>query len=274
MAQDRTSPSAAAAAAFSPTLDTPAGVSASPLSSCGSTTCVHDLSPGVPPCDIRRRNTKTAPHGNHMAARNNLAGCTTDAEKSFCCVTTRCRAEPSRPTETRRPAAAWEYAGGDLVPPPRVADDPRAQPAALAAASLPASDARPAGKRGPDNTAGSTAVRGRTAHSPWQGKFAIPVAPLWSSRPRRHYAVHDPWEVMAPLGQPGEDVGASSSGTYPLLLCLVLDRPLAIAFPHTMPSAEEQGAPEKVDMMLPIDRDVVNRPERDQEGYVPDMRGP
>jgi hypothetical protein len=75
------------------------------------------------------------------------------------------------------------------------------------------------------------------------------------------------------LGQPGEDVGASSSGTYPLVFRPVLDRPLATAFPHTVPSTKERGAPEKVDMMLPRDRAVVNRPEGDEEGYVPDMRG-
>ena len=254
-------------------LDTPTDVSASPLSSCDSTTCVHDLSPGAPPYGIRRRNRRTAPHGNHRAARSNLAGCTTDAEKSFCCVTTRRRAEPFRPTETRRPVAAWERAGGDLVLPRRASDGPPAPPAALAAASLPASDAPPAGKRGPDSIAGSTAVPDRAVHSPWQGKIAIPAVPPWSDHPHRRYAVNDPWESIAPLGQPGEDVRASSSGTYPLVLRSVRNRPLAIAFPHAMSSAKKRGTPKKVDMMLTIDRAVVNRPEGDKEGHVPDMRG-
>ena len=40
-----------------------------------------------------------------------------------------------------------------------------------------------------------------------------------------------------------------------------------------MPLDQERGTPRKVDMMLPIDRAVVNRPERDQEGHVPDARG-
>jgi hypothetical protein len=75
------------------------------------------------------------------------------------------------------------------------------------------------------------------------------------------------------LGQPGEDVCASSSGTYPLVLRRVLNRPRATAFPHAIPSANEQGTPGKVDMMLPIDCDVVNPPEGDQEEHVPDMRG-
>jgi len=42
--------------------------------------------------------------------------------------------------------------------------------------------------------------------------------------------------------------------------------------PASLPSAKERGTPRKVDMMLPIDRDVVNRPEGDKEGHVPDMR--
>jgi len=241
--QGHTSPSAAAAAAFSPGLDTPAGVSASPLSSCGSTTCAHNPSRGVPPCDIHRHNTRTVPHGNHMAARNSLAGCITDAEKTFCCVTTRRRVETLRPPETCRPAA-WEFVVGVPVPLRRASDAPRAPPAVLAAASLPASDAQPAGKRDPDNTAGSTAVPDRAAHSLWQGKFANPAAPPWSNQPHCRYAVHDPWEVLAPLGQPGEDVCASSSGTYPLLLCSVLNRRLATAFPpHATPWPKSKGHP-------------------------------
>ena len=178
-----------------------------------------------------------------MAARNNLAGCTTDAEKSFCCVTTRRRAETFRPPETCRPAA-WECAGGDLVPPRRASDGPPAPPAALAAASLPASDARPAGKRGPDNTAGSTAVPDRAVHSLWQGKFANPAVPPWSNHPHRRYAVNDPWEVLAPLGQPGEDASTSSSGTYPLMLGPVYNRRLATAFPlRRFPRLKSEGHP-------------------------------
>jgi hypothetical protein len=49
--------------------------------------------------------------------------------------------------------------------------------------------------------------------------------------------------------------------------------PSGDAFPHATPSVKEQGTPRKADMMLPIDRAVVNRPEGDQEGHVPDMRG-
>jgi len=233
----------AAAAASSLRLDTPTGASASLLSSCGSTACVHDLSPGVPPCDTRHRNRRTAPRGCHMAARNNLAGCTTDAEKSFCCVTTRRQAKPFRPIETRQPTAG--RAGGDPVPPRRASDGPPAQPAALAAASWPASDARPAGKPAPDNTAGSTAVPDRAVHSLWQGKFANPAVPPWSNHPHRRYAVNDPWEVIAPLGQPGEDVCASSSGTYPLLLCSVLNRRLAKPSLTPCPSTKSEGHPGK-----------------------------
>jgi hypothetical protein len=236
MPRDRTSPSAAAAAAFSPVLDTPTGVSASPLSSCGSTTCVHDLSLGAPHGDIRRRNRRTAPHGNHRAARSNLAGCTTAGEKSFCCVTTRRRAETFL-------SAAWECVGGDFVPPRHASDGPRAPPAALAAASLPASDARPVGNGGPDNTAGSTAVPDRAVRSLWQGKFAIPAVPPWSNHPHRRYAVNDPWEVIAPLGQPGEDVGASSSGTYPLLLSSGPNCPLATPSLTPCPSTKSEGHP-------------------------------
>lgn len=178
-----------------------------------------------------------------MVARNNLAGCTTDVEKTFCCVTTRRRAEPFRPTKTRQPVAVGKRAGGDLVPPRRASDGPRAPPAALAAASLPASDARPAGKRGPDNTAGSTAVPDRAVHSLWQGKFANPAVPPWSNHPHRRYAVNDPWEVLAPLGQPGEDVGASSSGTYPLVLRPVLNRRLATPSLTPCPRPKSEGHP-------------------------------
>jgi len=173
-----------------------------------------------------------------------------------------------------RPVAAWEYAGGARVRPRRASDAPQARPADPAAASWPANNARPAGNWGPDSTAGSTAGPDKAAHSLWQGTFAIPVEPPWSNHPRHRYAAHDPWEVLAPLGQLGEDVRASSSGTYPLVLRHVLSCPLATAFPHAMPSAEEQGTPEKVDIMLPIDRDVVNRPEGDKEGHVPDTRWP
>jgi hypothetical protein len=239
--QDRTSPSAAAAAASSPAIDTPTDVSASLLSSCGSTACVHDLSPGVRPCDIRRRNTRMALRGNHMAARNSLAGCTADAENSFCCVTTRRRTMPFRSAQTCQPVMASEHADGDPVPPRCASDGPPAPPAALAAASLPASDARPAGKPAPDNTAGSTAVPDRAARSLWQGKFANPVVPPWSNHPHRRYAVHDPWEVLAPLGQPGEDVCASSSGTYPLVLCSVLNRRLATPSLTPCPSTKSEG---------------------------------
>ena len=158
-----------------------------------------------------------------MAIRNSLADRTTGAEKTFCCVTTRRQTEPFRAVGTRRPVVTWEHVGGGLVPPRRAADAFRAPPAALAAASLPASDARPAGNGGPDSIAGSTAVLDRAAHSPWQGKIAIP--PLWSNHPHRRYAAHVSWEVYAPLRQPGEDVRASSSGTYPLL-GPASDRPL------------------------------------------------
>lgn len=143
------------------------------------------------------------PHGSHMAARSNPAGCTTDGEKSFCCVTTRRQGETFRPPETCRPVAAWELAGGDLVPPRRASDGHPAPPAALAAASLLASDARPAGKRGPDSIAGSTVVPDRAVHSLWQGKFANPAVPLWSNHPHRCYAVNDPWEVLLPWGSLG-----------------------------------------------------------------------
>jgi hypothetical protein len=234
MTQDHASPSVAAAAASSRSLDTPAGVSVSPLSSCGSTACVHGLSPGARPCDIRHCNTRMAPRENHKAARNSPAEHTADAEKIFCCVTTRRQAKPVRP-------AAWECAGGDPVRPQRVSDGPPAPPAALVAASWPASDARPDGKQGRDNIAGSTAVPDRAGRSLWQGKFAIPVAPPWSNHPHRCYAVHDPWEVLAPLGQPGEDVCASSSGTYPLVLCSVLNHRLATPPPTPCPSTKSEG---------------------------------
>ena len=167
-----------------------------------------------------------APHGSHAAARNSPAEHTADAEKIFCCVTTRRRAEPLRS------AAASEYAGDALVPPRRASDAPRAQPADPAAASSLAIDARPADNPDLGSSAGSTAGRGRTAHSPWPGKAAIPVAPPWSNHPRRRYAAHGPWEVTAPLGQPGEDVCASSLGTYPLVLGPIFNRPPATAFPH------------------------------------------
>ena len=207
-----------------------------------------------------------------MAARSNQAGCTTDAEKSFCCVTTRRRAEPFRPTETRRPVAAWERAGGDLVLPRRASDGPRAPPAALAAASLPASDAPPAGKRDPGNTAGSTAVPDRAVHSLWPGKFANPAVPPWSNHPRRRYAVNDPWEVLLPWGSPGR-MFVHPPRALPAGALYRPQSPSGDAFPHATPSAKEREIPRKVDMMLPIDRAVVNRPEGDQEGHVPDMRG-
>ena len=214
-----TSPSAAAAAAFSPGLDTPAGAFAFPLSSCGPTTCARGLSPDGPPCDRLRNNRRTVPHGNHTAIHNSPADHTADAEKIFCCVTTRHRVEPFRPTETRRPAAAWERADAVLVPPRRVSDAPRARPAAPVAVLWPASDAPPAGNRGLGSSVGSIAVRGRTAHTPWQGKVAIPADSPWSNHPPRRYAVHDPWEVTAPLGQPGEDVDDPPRALIPW--CLV-----------------------------------------------------
>ena len=270
----RTSPSAAAATAFSPGFDTPAGAFASPLSSCGPTTCARGPSPDAPLCDILRNNTKTVSHESRTAVRNSPAGHTADVEKIFCCVTTRRRAKPFRPTEIHWSAAVWGHASGALAPPRRASDAPRAQLAALAAASSLASDAPPADNRGLGSSVGSTAVPGRTAHSPWQGKVAIPVDSPWSNHPPRRYAVHDPWEVTAPLGQPGEDVDDPPRALIPW--CLV---PSSIAHwcppsPMPLPSAKERGLPRKVDIMLPIDHDIVNRSEGDQEGHVPDMRWP
>ena len=138
-----------------------------------------------------------------MAVRNSPAGYTTDAEKSFCCVTTRRRAEPFRPAETRRPvglgstSAAVSFRLGVLLTPFGLRP-----PLSLPLRCLPATHG-PQAMRGPDSTAGSTAVLDRAVHSPWQGKIAIPAAPLWSNHPRRRYAVHDPWEVMLPWGSPG-----------------------------------------------------------------------
>jgi hypothetical protein len=174
------------------------------------------------------------PHNNREVVRNSPADRTTGVEKRLCCVTTRRRAEPFPLTESRWPMMVSEIASAALVLPRRASDAPRARPVAPAAASLLASDARPADNPAPGSTAGSTAVLDKAVHSPWQGKLAIPAATPWSNHPRRRYAAYDPWEQASPLGQPGEDVGASSSGTYPLVFCLVLNRRLATAFPHAV----------------------------------------
>lgn len=200
----------ATGAASSPPPCIPGGVSVGPLSSCGPSTCAGGLSPAASPFDRRHCNTPTAFDRNDAEPHSSQAGRTVRAGKTACCVTTRPTAKPSRSTPCRRPEASFfgpDPAAAGHAPPPRASRVPPATPDAPVAASLLASDAPAADTRGPDSTAGSTGGPDTSAHTPCEGNSAIPGAGLWRPRLLRRYAATVPWEVTAPLGPPGEDVG-------------------------------------------------------------------
>ena len=123
-----------------------------------------------------------------------------------CCVTTRgsaatvAAAWPSCGTSSK-----WHSAFAAAVLPRRVAGVLQERPNVSAAAWLPASDATPSGIQVLGNSVGCAAAPETSARSLCEDKFAIPAANLWHVPGFLWYAEFVPWEVMTPLGPPGED---------------------------------------------------------------------
>jgi len=148
---------------------------------------------------------------SRVEARNNPADRTTRAEEGFRCVTTRPRAQPSSPILNRhreRTGPGRHFAAAGYAPPPRVAHAPRTPPDGRVAAASRANDAPIASTRDLGSTTGSTAGHDTAAHTPCEGKSAIPAAGPWPGACLwvgwfRWYLAHVPWEVATPWGRPG-----------------------------------------------------------------------
>jgi len=147
---------------------------------------------------------------NPAEARNNPAGRTTRAEEGFRCVTTR-RVQPWSPTPNRpspRACSGRHFAAAGCVLPPHGSHAPRTPPDGRVAAAWRANDVPIAGTRDLGSTTGSTAGHDTAAHTPCEGKSAIPAA---GSRPGarlqigwlRWYPARVPWEVATPWGRLG-----------------------------------------------------------------------
>jgi hypothetical protein len=103
-----------------------------------------------------------------------------------------------------RPRAGASPSGAS-VPPRHVAGVPPGQRGVSAAAWLPASDATLSGIRVLGNSVGCTAGPEISARSLCADTFATPAAGPWHAPGLFWYAALVPWEVMTPLGPPGED---------------------------------------------------------------------
>ena len=125
-----------------------------------------------------------------------------------CCVTTR-GARRRRPlSRLRSPAArrpGMPSAGVAGVPPRHAAGASQDQHAISAAAWSPASDAPSSDIPALGSSVGCSSEPEIAARSLCKDKFAIPVAALWQMRRFGWYAELVPWEVLTPLGPPGED---------------------------------------------------------------------
>ena len=211
--------------------------------------------------------------GNHAEAHNSRAGRTARAEKVLCCVTTRPRTMPFRPTYHRHPEAAGsgpDFVAAGHAPPPRASAAPQTPPDVPAAASFLASDAPAAGIPGLGSTAGSIAGPDTSAHTPCGGNSASPAAGPWRARLLHRYAATVPREVTTPLGPPGEDVlillGHSPIGVSPLLRSSL----------RTIPSprsswSKKRRTTREVDPMLATPGEHVKPREGNREGDVPEM---
>lgn len=172
------------------------------------------------------REESSAPVRNNRAGRKKL-------QDVFRCVTTRGAQRRCPWSRLRWPAAGrpgMPSAGGAGVPPRHVAGVPREQHGISFAAwrratDLPASDIRARG-----NSVGCNFVPEIPARSLYRGKSAIPAAAPWHTHRFRCYAELVPWEVMTPLGPPGEDrlvlLGHSALNAFSLSVAIGL-QPLA-----------------------------------------------
>lgn len=269
----------ATGAAFSLRPGTPGGVSTGPLSSCGPTTCAGGPSPAAWPRGRRRRNTPPAIDKSSAGARNSQAGRTRCLGEGFCCVTTRPTLKPFRPSWNRRrhtTCSASAVAAAAGAPPPRASDAPQAPPDAPAAASSLASDAPAADTRRLGSTAGSTAGPDTSAHTPCAGKSAIPAADPWPIGSLDRYPGNVPWEVLAPLGSPGEDDLHPPRALSHLAHC-----PFSLLtsdIPPSCPAPRVKGNEGLASMDAHPRRGgcqaAQRRHEEDREGDVPDARLP
>jgi hypothetical protein len=147
---------------------------------------------------------------NPAEARNNPVGRTAHAEVRFRCVTTR-QTQPRSPTPNRprpRTCPDWHFAAAGCARPLHASYAPRTPPAGRVAAAWRANDAPIAGTRDLGSTTGSTAGHDTAAHTPCEGKSAIPAAGPWpGARLRvgwfRWYPACVPREVTTPWGRPG-----------------------------------------------------------------------
>jgi len=183
------------------------GVGSGPLRHCAATTCVHGRGRQPWPHDRRRCNSVLG-REESFARAGSIRGDRKKFQDVFRCVTTRGtrRRHPwsrLRSPQLRRPGMPSAGVGG--VPPRHVAGAPRDQHASSAAAWSPASDAPYSNIPALDSSVGCSSETEIAAHSLCKDKFAIPVAAPWHTHRFRWYAELVPWEVMTPLGPPGED---------------------------------------------------------------------
>jgi hypothetical protein len=183
------------------------GVGNGPLRHCAATTCVHGRGRQPWPHDRRRCNSVLG-REESFARAGSIRGDRKKLRDVFRCVTTRGtwrrrpRSRLGSPAANRPGTPSVDVAG---VLPRRAAGASQHQHAMLAAAWSPASDAPYSDIPALGSSAGCSSEPEIAARSLCKDKFAIPVAASWHTHRFRWYAELVPWEVMTPLGPPGED---------------------------------------------------------------------
>jgi hypothetical protein len=142
----------------------------------------------------------------------------------------------------------------------------RVQHGVSAAAWRPANDATPSGIQVRGNIAGSADAPGTFARSLCRDKCATPAADPWQAHRLRWYAERVPWEVMTPLGPPGEDnlILLGPSALDPLSLSIAIGRQALAASRGSC--NEKQG---KTDEMPQTAQSVMH--EGNREGDAAEM---
>ena len=227
---------------------------------------------------MHRCNTKPPFAASLAEARNNPAGRTTRAEEGFRCVTTRRQAQPFSPTPNRprrRAGLGRHFAAAGCAPPPHVSHAPRTSPAGRVAAAWRANDVPSAGTRDLGSTAGSTAGHDTAAHTPCEGRSAIPAAGPWPGTHLRlgwfrWYLARVPWEVATPGGRPGRMRLILLGHFTPAISSFSDRRPPATDFlPPRSLYAATRRKPRKADAMLSTATTDVKPREGNLEEHVP-----
>ncbi len=178
-----------------------------PSDHCAATTCVHGRERDSWPHGTRRRSTRPA-HSEILARARSIRD---DRKKLWEVFLLRDHARGRRRRRSPRlaiPAAHWFgmlSVCAAATPPRHAVGVLQRQRGVSAGAWLPASGAPPSGMLVLGNTVGSAAEPEISGRSLCEDTFATPAADPWYAPRFRCYAELVPWEVMTPLGPPGED---------------------------------------------------------------------